>query len=92
MQLLGVGSETNVAEGYPRFEPTVSQAAILARLPELMDEARRTPFPILEVRAHRAFLHALGQTVGAGRQRADHQLLLLDGRDRRRRGSSRADE
>ena len=39
MQLLGIGSETNVAEGYPRFAPTPSQAAILARLPELMTEA-----------------------------------------------------
>ena len=70
MQLLGVGSETNVAEGYPRFEPSPGQAAILGRLTELMDEARRTPFPVLEVRAHAAFLHALGQTaapVGSGR-------------------------
>jgi aspartate/methionine/tyrosine aminotransferase len=70
MQLLGVGSETNVAEGYPRFEPSPGQAAILGRLTELMDEARRTPFPALEVRAHAAFLHALGQTaapVGSGR-------------------------
>lgn len=70
MQLLGVGSETNVAEGYPRFEPTVAQAAILGHLAELMDEARRTPFPLLEVRAHTAFLHALGQMgapIGSGR-------------------------
>ena len=70
MQLLGVGSETNVAEGYPRFEPTQSQTAILARLPELMAEARSTPYPILEERAHAAFLHALGQAtapVGSGR-------------------------
>ena len=70
MQLLGVGSETNVAEGYPRFEPSPGQAAILGRLTELMDEARRTPFPVLEVRAHAAFLHALGQSaapVGSGR-------------------------
>ncbi|MFC6238067.1 aminotransferase class I/II-fold pyridoxal phosphate-dependent enzyme [Longivirga aurantiaca] len=70
MQLLGVGSETNVAEGYPRFAPTPSQAAILARLPELMTEATTTPYPVLEQRAHTAFLHALGQTtapIGSGR-------------------------
>ncbi|HET6953940.1 MAG TPA: hypothetical protein VFI47_26480, partial [Acidimicrobiales bacterium] len=54
MQLLGVGSGTNVAEGYPRFAPTPAQAAILARLPELMAEAQRTPYPILETRAHAA--------------------------------------
>jgi aspartate/methionine/tyrosine aminotransferase len=70
MQLLGVASDTNVAEGYPRFEPTPSQSAIIARLDELMDEARRTAYPELEVRAHTAFLHALGQRsapIGSGR-------------------------
>ena len=70
MQLLGVASETNVAEGYPRFEPTSSQAAILDRLSELMAEARNTPYPAIEVRAHQAFLHALGQAsapIGSGR-------------------------
>ena len=70
MQLLGVASDTNVAEGYPRFAPTPSQAAIFARLPELMDEARRTPFPELEARTHTAFFHALGQRsapIGSGR-------------------------
>jgi aspartate/methionine/tyrosine aminotransferase len=70
MQLLGLGSETNVAEGYPRYEPSEAQAAILARLPELMTEARRTPYPILDARAQSAFLHALGQhraPIGSGR-------------------------
>ncbi len=70
MQLLGVGSDTNVAEGYPRFEPTRSQAEILARLPEVMTEAQSTPYPVLETRAHSAFLRALGQIsapVGSGR-------------------------
>jgi aspartate/methionine/tyrosine aminotransferase len=61
MELLGVASDVNVAEGYPRFAPTESQAAILARLGELMEEARKTPFPLLETRAHEAFFHALGQ-------------------------------
>jgi histidinol-phosphate/aromatic aminotransferase/cobyric acid decarboxylase-like protein len=70
MQLLGVASDTNVAEGYPRFAPTPSQAAIFGRLGELMDEARRTPYPELEARAHTAFFHALGQRsapIGSGR-------------------------
>jgi len=70
MQLLGVASDVNVAEGYPRFQPTEGQAAILSRLGELMDEARDTPFPLLETRAHEAFFHALGQRsapIGSGR-------------------------
>lgn len=70
MQLLGVGSGTNVAEGYPRFDPTPSQSEILAQLPALMADARSTPYPILEARAHAAFLHALGQSaapIGSGR-------------------------
>ena len=70
MQLLGVASETNVAEGYPRFEPTPSQSRILARLPAIMEHARRTPYPVLEAGAQRHFLTALGQhsaPVASGR-------------------------
>ena len=70
MQLLGVASETNVAEGYPRFAPTPSQQAIVDRLPQLLAEAYRTPYPALESRAHAAFFHALGQRsapIGSGR-------------------------
>lgn len=70
MQLLGVASETNVAEGYPRFSPTPSQQAIIDRLPHLLAEAYRTPYPALESRAHAAFFHALGQRsapIGSGR-------------------------
>jgi aspartate/methionine/tyrosine aminotransferase len=70
MQLLGVASETNVAEGYPRFAPTASQQAIVDRFPELLAQARSTPYPQLEARAHRAFFDALGQAsapVGSGR-------------------------
>ena len=70
MQLIGVASATNVAEGYPRFEPTPSQKAIIARLGDLMHEASTTPYPDLEVRAHTAFFHTLGQAsapVGSGR-------------------------
>jgi len=61
MQLLGVASETNVAEGYPRFAPTASQQAIIERFPQLHADASRTPYPQLEARAHAAFFHALGQ-------------------------------
>ena len=70
MQLLGVASETNVAEGYPRFAPSPSQQAIVDRFPELLAEASRTPYPQLESRAHAAFFHALGQgsaPIGSGR-------------------------
>jgi aspartate/methionine/tyrosine aminotransferase len=70
MQLLGVASDTNVAEGYPRFAPTPSQQAIIDRFPELHAEASGTPYPQLEARAHAAFFHALGQRsapIGSGR-------------------------
>lgn len=70
MQLLGVASETNVAEGYPRFSPTPSQQSIIDRFPQLLAEAYRTPYPALESRAHAAFFHALGQRsapIGSGR-------------------------
>ncbi|HUQ43722.1 MAG TPA: aminotransferase class I/II-fold pyridoxal phosphate-dependent enzyme [Candidatus Limnocylindria bacterium] len=70
MQLLGVASETNVAEGYPRFAPTPTQQAIVDRFPQLLADAVRTPYPALEARAHAAFFHALGQRsapIGSGR-------------------------
>lgn len=70
MQLLGVASETNVAEGYPRFAPSPTQQAIIDRFPALLAAASRTPYPQLESRAHAAFFHALGQRsvpIGSGR-------------------------
>ena len=70
MQLLGVASETNVAEGYPRYAPSPTQQAIVDRFPALLAEASRTPYPQLESRAHAAFFHALGQhsvPIGSGR-------------------------
>ena len=70
MQLLGVASETNVAEGYPRFALTPTQQAIVDRFPQLLADAVRTPYPQLEAKAHRAFLEALGQhsaPIGSGR-------------------------
>ena len=54
MQLLGVASETNVAEGYPRFAPTPSQQAIVEHYPRMYADAYRTPYPQLESRAHAA--------------------------------------
>ena len=69
MQLLGVASETNVAEGYPRYAPSPTQQAIVDRFPALLAEASRTPYPALESRAHAAFFHALGQhsvPIGSG--------------------------
>ncbi len=70
MQLLGVGSDTNVAEGYPRFALTAGQQAIADDLPAILAKATSTPFTILETRAHAAFCAALGQDsapIGSGR-------------------------
>jgi histidinol-phosphate/aromatic aminotransferase/cobyric acid decarboxylase-like protein len=62
--------ETNVAEGYPKFAFTRSQQAIVDRLPAFMAEANATPYSVLEARAQRALLDAVGQStapVGTGR-------------------------
>jgi len=62
--------ETNVAEGYPRFGFTAHQQEIVDRFPDFMAEANRVPYSILESRAQRALLHAVGQRsapVGTGR-------------------------
>jgi aspartate/methionine/tyrosine aminotransferase len=70
MQLAGIGTGVNVAEGYPRQRLTPSQQAIVERFPELMKDAATTGFRELESRAHTAFFGALGQTsapVGSGR-------------------------
>ena len=70
MQLAGIGTDLNVAEGYPRQRLTDSQQAIVARFPELMEESITTDFRTLESRAHAAFFGALGQTsapIGSGR-------------------------
>lgn len=70
MQLAGIGTAVNVAEGYPRQRLTPTQQAIVDRFPELMQEAIATPFRELEARAHAAFFGALGQAtapVGSSR-------------------------
>ena len=70
MQVLGVGSDTNVAEGYPRFALTSTQQQIVDDFPAIVREASEVPFPLLEARAHTAFFGALGQTtapIGKGR-------------------------
>jgi enduracididine biosynthesis enzyme MppP len=61
MQLAGIGTYVNVAEGYPRQRFTASQQAIVERFPELMHDAISTGFRELESRAHAAFFDALGQ-------------------------------
>lgn len=70
MQLLGVASDTNVAEGHPRQALTVGQRAVVGRFPEFLAESVRESYPVLEARAHRAFFGALGQhsaPTGTGR-------------------------
>ena len=62
--------ETNVAEGYPRFDFTASQQAIVDRLPAFMAEANRVAYSTLEARAQRSLLDAVGQAtapIGTGR-------------------------
>ncbi len=61
MQLLGVGSDTNVAEGYPRMALTPSQQSIVDDFPDILQAALATPFSTTETRAHSAFFGALGQ-------------------------------
>ncbi len=70
MQLAGIGTDVNVAEGYPSQRLTPSQQAIVDRFPELMNEAVTRGFRELESRAHVAFFEALGQRsapVGSAR-------------------------
>ena len=70
MQLAGVGTDVNVAEGYPRQRLTETQQRIVDRFAELMAEALGTSWPELERRAHAAFFDALGQhsaPIGTGR-------------------------
>jgi aspartate/methionine/tyrosine aminotransferase len=70
MQLLGVGSGTNVAEGHPRYALTRGQRAVVDRFAEFFETASREPFPVVDTRAHTAFFAALGQQsapVGTGR-------------------------
>jgi aspartate/methionine/tyrosine aminotransferase len=61
--------ETNVAEGYPRWDLTPSQHRIIDQLPRLMRAAYETPFSALEANAQRALLWGLGQRtapIGTG--------------------------
>lgn len=62
MQLAGIGTDVNVAEGYPLQRLTPTQQAIVERFPQLLRDAISTPFRELESRAHAAFFGALGQT------------------------------
>jgi len=79
MQLLGVGSGTNVAEGHPRYALTAGQRAVVDRFPEFLESALHEPFPVLDARAHAAFFGSSAQR--AGRNGTDRQPLLVVGRD-----------
>src|SRR5262252_4487406 len=63
-------SQTNVAEGYPRWPLTSSQRLIVDKLGTFMLDAQSLPIATIELRAQAALLHALGQTtapIGTGR-------------------------
>ena len=70
MQLLGIGSDTNVAEGHPRQALTMGQQAVVGRLGEFLASSVAEPFPVLDARAQAVFFGALGQDtapIGTGR-------------------------
>ncbi len=60
----------NLSDGHPRMPLSEAQLQIVADLPQLFNEARELPFEEVEERAHRAFLHGIGQLrapIGTGR-------------------------
>jgi aspartate/methionine/tyrosine aminotransferase len=60
----------NLTDGHARLVLSDEQATVIARIPEMFDEASRRPFREIERDAHAAFLHAIGQytaPVGSGR-------------------------
>jgi aspartate/methionine/tyrosine aminotransferase len=68
--LTDVEGGLNLTDGHARLDLSASQAAIVARIPEMFAEATRRPFPEIEREAHTAFLGALGQyraPIGTGR-------------------------
>ena len=68
--LVDVCGGLNLTDGHARLDLSAQQAAIVARIPEMFDVATRRPFPTIEVAAHSAFLHAIGQhsaPIGTGR-------------------------
>jgi enduracididine biosynthesis enzyme MppP len=61
LERTAIVSGVNVADGHARYPLTPAQQAIVARLPELFDEAARAPEAALDREAQAAFLSALGQ-------------------------------
>lgn len=60
----------NLTDGHARLPLTAQQRAIVDMIPDMFLEASQTPFPVIEERAHTAFLTAIGQSnapVGSGR-------------------------
>ncbi|MEV4534038.1 aminotransferase class I/II-fold pyridoxal phosphate-dependent enzyme [Asanoa sp. NPDC049518] len=68
--LTDVDGGLNLTDGHARLDLSPTQAAIVARIPEMFTTASCQPFPSIETAAHRAFLRAIGQhsaPVGTGR-------------------------
>lgn len=68
--LTDVDGSLNLTDGHARMRLDETQAAIVARLPEMFAAASRRGFADIELEAHRTFLDAIGQhsaPVGTGR-------------------------
>ncbi|MHA3835185.1 aminotransferase class I/II-fold pyridoxal phosphate-dependent enzyme [Terrabacter sp. AAH1] len=61
LEQVAIDSEVNLSDGHPRQSLTPAQRAIVDAMPDLFDEATRTPLRDLEPRAQRAFFGMLGQ-------------------------------
>lgn len=61
LEIQALDATSNLTDGHPRQDPTLSQRAILGRLSSLFYEAGRQPLEQLERRCQRAFMDAVGQ-------------------------------
>ncbi|WP_320068781.1 aminotransferase class I/II-fold pyridoxal phosphate-dependent enzyme [Micromonospora sp. RTGN7] len=68
--LTDVDRGLNLTDGHARLFLSPEQATIVDGIPDMFAEASRRPFPEIELEAHTAFLHAIGQhsaPIGTGR-------------------------
>ncbi|MCE7080330.1 aminotransferase class I/II-fold pyridoxal phosphate-dependent enzyme [Streptomyces sp. ST2-7A] len=68
--LTDVNGGLNLTDGHARLTLSARQAEVIARFPDLFQEASRRRFADIETEAHRTFLDAVGQhsaPVGTGR-------------------------
>ncbi len=68
--LTDIDGTVNLTDGHARLHLSPEQVNVVERIPEFFAEASRLTFPVIEERAHRVFLDAIGQhsaPVGTGR-------------------------